>query len=174
LGDGAFNEKLNQGVNIQTGPNGEVYVAWANYDLAGMRGGGLPDESSLGFAVSTDGGVSYSSSIIRNIEGIRHTGVNKCMRLNSYPSMAVDNSNGPARGRIYIVWANRGQVFNNNPDNPEVNILLAFSDDHGSNWTTLSQPIDVHDLYNGPSHAWFPWIMLLPFVRTKKLKSIVV
>ncbi|MCK9424078.1 MAG: glycoside hydrolase [Bacteroidales bacterium] len=39
----------NQGVNIHTGPNGEVYVLWAVYDSWPS------DESALGFARSLDG-----------------------------------------------------------------------------------------------------------------------
>ncbi|MEZ5082645.1 MAG: hypothetical protein R2750_04250 [Bacteroidales bacterium] len=39
----------NQGVNIQTGPNGEVYVVWAIYD------GWPTDETAMGFAKSLDG-----------------------------------------------------------------------------------------------------------------------
>ncbi|NIT59687.1 MAG: hypothetical protein GWN00_26745, partial [Aliifodinibius sp.] len=44
----------NQGVNISTGPNGEVYVAWAIYDSFPA------DETAIGFTVSTDGGQTFA------------------------------------------------------------------------------------------------------------------
>jgi len=40
----------NQGVNLSTGPNGEVYAVWAIYD------GWPQDEKAIGFAKSLDGG----------------------------------------------------------------------------------------------------------------------
>ena len=87
----------NQGVNIQTGPNGEVYAVWAIYDSWPS------DETALGFAKSSNGGSSFASAtrIISNIRGIRTTGVLKSQRVNSFPSMAVDISNGPTGVYIY-------------------------------------------------------------------------
>ncbi len=63
----------NQGVNIQTGPNGEVYAIWSIYDSWPS------DEKAIGFAKSMDGGVTFSTAtrIINNIKGIRTTEVGK-------------------------------------------------------------------------------------------------
>ena len=93
-----------QGVNIQTGPGGEVYVIWAIYDSWPS------DETAIGMAKSTNGGASYATAtrIISNIKGIRNTTAGKNHRVNSFPSMAVDISGGPRNGNIYIVWANVG------------------------------------------------------------------
>jgi PKD repeat protein len=44
-----------QGVNIQTGPNGEVYVIWAIYDSWPS------DEAAIGFAKSTNQGSTWST-----------------------------------------------------------------------------------------------------------------
>ncbi len=63
----------NQGVNVNTGPNGEVYAVWAIYD-------GFPtDESALGFARSYDGGATWEEStrIIDDLRGIRTTETSK-------------------------------------------------------------------------------------------------
>jgi len=64
-------------VNIQTGPNGEVYVAWAIYD------GWPTDESAIGFAKSTNGGTTYAAGtrIIINIRGIRTSATSKNHRV---------------------------------------------------------------------------------------------
>ena len=125
----------NQGVNIQTGPNGEVYVIWAIYDSWPS------DETAIGFAKSTNGGTSYStgSRIITNLKGIRTTGVLKSQRVNSFPSMAVDISNGPNRGYMYLVWTNIGVPGTNTGSNKSV--YMARSTNGGTTWST---PIRVN------------------------------
>jgi hypothetical protein len=59
----------NQGVNVQTGPNGDVYVAWSVYDAFPA------DETAIGFAKSTNGGASWAAStrILTGIRGHRNT-----------------------------------------------------------------------------------------------------
>jgi PKD repeat protein len=144
----------NQGVNIQTGPNGEVYVAWSVYD------GWPTDESAIGFTKSTNGGVSYqtASRIISNTKGIRTTGVSKSHRVNSFPSMAVDISGGAYNGNIYIVWTNIGTPGTNTGTNASV--YLIRSSDGGSTWST---PVRVSQ---GPfldgKKSYFPWITCDP------------
>src|SRR5262249_17314406 len=94
-----------QGPVVATGPGGEAYFVW--------EGLGGPD--TLLFNASVDGGDTFlPSSIAHNtdfrlrsyqaplkspgpLEGIH--------RVNSFPSMDVDRSNGPNRGMIYIAWA---------------------------------------------------------------------
>lgn len=140
----------NQGVNVQTGPNGEVYVAWTIYDSWPS------DETAIGFAKSTDGGVSYTtaSRVITNIKGIRTTGISKNMRVNSFPVMAVDISNGPNRGNIYIVWTNIGVPGTNSGTNASVYMIR--STDGGTNW---SAPIRVNQgVYTEGKKSYFPWI----------------
>jgi len=78
-----------QGANVQTGPNGEVYVCWADYP------GSLP-ATGIGFTKSLDGGVTFSpASIAFAYEGIRlkNTADSRFnCRVNDFPSMAVDKS----------------------------------------------------------------------------------
>jgi PKD repeat protein len=141
---------LNQGVNLQTGPNGEVYAAWAVYDSWPS------DEKAIGFAKSADGGLSFQPAvrIIPNIKGIRKTGVLKNHRVNSYPVMAVDISGGPHDGNIYIVWTNTGTPGINTGTNKS--IYMIRSADEGTTW---SAPVRVNQ---GPNvagkEAYFPWI----------------
>jgi PKD repeat protein len=144
----------NQGVNIQTGPNGEVYVAWTVYD------GWPTDETAIGFTKSTDGGISYqtASRIISNIKGIRTTGVSKNHRVNSFPVMAVDISGGAYNGNLYIVWTNIGTPGTNTGTNKSVYIIR--SSNGGTTWST---PVRVNQ---GPNvdgkEAYFPWISCDP------------
>jgi PKD repeat protein len=140
----------NQGVNIQTGPGGEVYAIWAVYDSWPS------DESAIGFAKSTNGGVSYASAtrIISNIRGIRTTETSKNQRVNSFPSMAVDISGGPHNGNIYIVWTNIGVPGTNTGS--DIDVYLIRSTDGGSSW---SSPIRVNQDPSGQGKQhYFPWI----------------
>jgi hypothetical protein len=139
-----------QGVNIATGPNGEVYVVWAIYD------GWPTNETALGLAVSMDGGVTFppATRIITNIDGIRNYDIGKNMRHNSFPSMAVDQSTGT----VYIVWANHGVPGINSGF--DVDVYMIRSDDQGATW---SAPIRVNQdpIGQGRMH-YFPWITCDP------------
>ena len=142
-----------QGTNVQTGPNGEVYVCWADYDNS------YADLSSkgLGFCRSTNGGVSFTTSQrVINYTGIRTlnpvTGDDENplfhgIKVNDFPAMAVDKSNGPHRGRIYVALP----VKENG--NGKAVIQLSFSEDQGTTWST---PFTI-SIANGRQN-WFPWI----------------
>lgn len=144
----------NQGVNIQTGPDGEVYVAWAIYDYWPQ------DETAIGMARSFDGGATFqpATRIINNIKGIRVSETNKNHRVNSFPSMAVDISGGPNNGNIYIVWANCGIPGVNTGD--DIDVYMARSADEGNTWDT---PVRVNQDASGlGKEHYFPWITCDP------------
>jgi hypothetical protein len=143
-----------QGVNINSGPNGEVYVIWAIYD------GWPTDESAIGMARSFDGGATFdpATRVISDIRGIRSTGVNKTMRNNSFPSMACDISNGEFSGNIYIVWSNVGVPGINSGS--DVDVYISRSEDLGVTW---SEAIKVNQDPSGMgSKHYFPWITCDP------------
>lgn len=155
----ALGSYLDQGVNIQTGPGGEVYVAWTVYP-----GPGLTDEKAIGFSKSTDGGATYSAAvkIIDNTRGIRVSGCGKSMRANSFPSMAVDNSFGPNRGTIYVVWTNIGTPGINT--GTDADIYMIRSKDKGATW---SSPIKVNSSTPGAGKKhYFGWISCDPVTGT--------
>jgi len=139
-----------QGVNIQTGPNGEVYVFFTIYD------GWPTDETAIGMAKSLDGGVTFppATRIITNIKGIRTSGVSKNQRVNSFPSAACDLSNG----NLYIVWTNIGVPGINSGSDRE--IYMKRSEDQGATW---SAPIRVNqDPVGEVNTQYFPWITCDP------------
>ena len=148
----------NQGVNLQTGPNGEVYAIWAIYD------GWPQDEKAIGFAKSTDGGQTFETAIriIDNIRGIRNSGVGKSMRVNSFPAMAVDISNGGFSGNIYVVWCNIGVPGTNTGSDADVYMIR--SEDEGASW---SNPIRINQdpMGQGKKH-YMPWITCDPETGT--------
>ncbi len=138
------------GVNISSGPNGEVYATWAIYD------GGALTENAIGFAKSIDGGATFSPAIRihNNIKGIRDTGVLKNQRVNSFPVMTTDISGGADNGNIYVVWTNIGTPGVNTGTNKSVYMLK--STDGGTNWETAIK-INQGAFLNG-KEAYFPWI----------------
>jgi len=139
-----------QGTTVATGPEGEVYVAWAQYP------GSLPAHA-IGFSKSLDGGVTYATSTAFPITGIRTTSGGVAAfggtRVNDFPSMAVDKSCGQNRGRIYIVWASfdpavPGESF----------IKESHSSDQGASWSP-AQIIDIQFKVDGTGsvqQAWMP------------------
>ena len=144
----------NQGVNLQTGPNGEVYAIWAVYDNFPQ------DEKAIGFAKSTDGGQTFTPAvrIIDNIRGIRSSGVSKNQRVNSFPVLACDISSGPYSGNLYAVWTNIGEPGVNSGSDADVYIIR--SEDGGDTW---SDPIRVNQDESGLGNKhYFPWITCDP------------
>jgi len=144
----------NQGVNINSGPDGEVYACWAVYD-------NWPNpENTLGFARSFDGGATFepATRAITNIKGIRNAEIGKNQRISSFPSMAVDISGGEYNGYIYIVWPNQGVPGVNSGS--DVDIYIARSQDQGVTWDT---PVRVNQDESGLGNIhYYPWITCDP------------
>ncbi len=143
-----------QGVNIKTGPNGEVYAAWSIYDSWPS------DETAIGMARSFDGGTTWepATRIIQNIRGIRTSETSKNQRVNSFPAMAVDVSGGDANGNIYIVWTNIGVPGINN--DPDMDVYISRSEDQGLTWTDAVK-VNQDEAGLGKQH-YFPWITCDP------------
>lgn len=142
---------LNQGVNIQTGPNGEVYATWAVYIDSDVGTG----EDGIGFAKSTNGGATWSAPIYAYQQtnfGIRGYLTSKSsIRVQSFPSMAVDKSGGPYNGYIYITWPQRGV----SPAGSDPDIVMIRSTNGGTSW---SSPVRVNnDPLNNGKDQYFPW-----------------
>lgn len=141
---------FDHGVHLQTGPNGEVYACWATYPSSGLT------ENGIGFAKSTDGGLTFSTpvKVISNTRGIRGDGVNKNMRVNSFPVMAVDVSGGPNNGNLYIVWSNIGVPGTNTGTN--ISVYMIRSTDGGTTWST---PVRVNQgVFADEKESYCPWI----------------
>lgn len=139
-----------QGVNITTGPNGEVYVIFAIYD------GWPTDETAIGMAKSLNGGATFSPAtrIITNIKGIRTSETSKNQRVNSFPSATTDLSNG----NIYIVWTNIGVPGINSGSDRD--IYMKRSEDQGETWSAAIR-VNQDPIGLGNEH-YFPWITCDP------------
>jgi len=144
-----------QGTNVQTGPNGEVYVCWADYNVDAKGNQSVP-AAGLGFVSSVNGGVSFTAAQrVFTYNGTR-TSFNAMsifgnIGMNDYPSMAVDKSNSTVRGRIYVCYpefdANQRSI-----------IRVRSSDNRGVTWTN---PVTV-SIANA-TQSFFPWITVDQF-----------
>jgi hypothetical protein len=134
-----------QGTNVQTGPNGEVYVCWADYT------NNTNPAQNIGFASSFNGGVSFSSINAFRYDGIRvNLGGDANFggtRVGDFPAMAVDKSCGPNRGRIYITYPEFV------PGSTQSVIQVKFSDDKGVTWSSTRHLSDPNN-----RQSWMPWI----------------
>jgi len=94
----------NAGSRLAVGPNGEVYCAWES----GLYGGAGQGPASQRVSRSLDLGASFAAPVTAAtvIESwfSGPPGANREEQSVEYPSIAVDCSNGPNRGRVYMVW----------------------------------------------------------------------
>ena len=101
---------LVQGSRPAVGPEGEVHVVWATVDTS--EGGRGLDE--LRIRTSSDGGGSFHdpvtlARIVTNFAS-GAPGYNRPYAIN-FPSIAVDCSSGPGRGRIYVAWMESADFY---------------------------------------------------------------
>jgi len=142
------------GTMIAVGPNGSTNGGCVIY----VTNTGSTAACNYTFHRSTDGGASFTVASALNVAGYVGT-LNTVGRLvinnartRPYPMIAMDNSNGPYRGRLYLVYASN--VPSGNGNKPD--IILQYSSDQGTNW---SSKITVNDNANPElSDQWFPAI----------------
>ena len=121
------------------GPDGEVYVVWGSLFTG-----------RIWFDRSLDGGLTWlrKDRLVTAFNRGEFRGFGAYL----FPSIAVDRSDGPHRGRIYVVWS----TFCCAPGDWEIN--LAWSDDRGDTWST---PVRVNDdaIGNGVNH-FLEWVVV--------------
>jgi PKD repeat protein len=127
-----------QGSIPVVGPNGEIYVAWLNYDTSAIR-----------LTKSLDGGLTFSTPVkVADISEIPSPLPGGSFRNDSFPSMAVD----PTNGYVYVVWSDYR--------NGDADIYFTRSTDGGTTWST---PLRINDDTLGNDfHQFFPWIATSP------------
>ncbi len=123
------NENLRRaGGEIALGANNEVYVCWA-----GVTSTSPFTEVRVGFASSLNGGTDWSVNenafAMNGIVGILTE--KQSIRVNGLPRMAVDLSNTPTRGTIYIVTSQKN-LF---PAGSDPDIILRKSTNGGQTWS---------------------------------------
>jgi hypothetical protein len=121
------------------GNNGEVYVSWLN---------GLGQGNARLFArYSSNGGQTWASAAVQVVQlggsvGSPPQCFNRSFNV-TFPSMSVDRSNGPHRGRAYFCYTNGA------PGNYDT--FVSYSDDKGQTWST---PFHLDDETNTSEQFW--------------------
>ncbi|MBV6477905.1 MAG: hypothetical protein HGGPFJEG_00650 [Ignavibacteria bacterium] len=142
------------GVMIAVGPNGSTQGGCVIY----VTNTGTSSNVTYNFHKSTNGGANFTTVSSLTVAGYVGT-LNSAGRLvinngrtRPYPMIAMDNSYGPNRGRLYLVYASNVPAGNGSkPD-----IILQYSTDQGSTW---SSRITVNDNPSPElSDQWFPAI----------------
>lgn len=137
------------GGDVAIGPDGELYVCWAGVtDVSPFR------EIYVGFAASQNGGTEwqvYEDAFEMN--GITGLLTNKDnIRVNGLPGIAVDTTDGPYKGWIYVITGQK----NLSPAGSDPDIILNRSTDGGKTW---SQAIRVNrDELNNGKTQYFPTV----------------
>lgn len=143
------------GTMIAVGPNGAVQGGCVIY----VTNTGSTVPVTYNFHRSTDGGATFTPNIssisdagyVGTLNGAGRLVINNG-RTRPYPMIAMDNSYGTYRGRLYLVYASNNPPGNGNkPD-----IILRYSTDQGSTW---SARITVNDDANSTTiDNWFPGV----------------
>jgi len=113
--------------------------------------------STYTFYRSLDGGSTFSFMSSQSFAGYVGANINgrnavENMRTRPYPFIAADNSFGPYRGRLYLVYAKNDPPGNGNkPD-----IWSRYSDDGGTTWSDAKRVNSGFFPQN--SHQWQPAI----------------
>lgn len=121
-----------QGSDICISKNGQINVVWL----------GFSTNADVTFDRSTNGGTLFQTDIVVSSgtfpEGLPND-------VNTFPTIAVDNSSGPRSGWLYIAFADNR--------NGDCDVFLTRSTDNGTSW---SAPLRVNNdpIGNGKLQYW--------------------
>jgi hypothetical protein len=111
---GALSSPSSQGAQVVVDADGVVYVFWVDYSTSrfvGRRSADLGASFGPEFTVATmNDNLGTVPSGLRTHAARRHP-LYPTLRDNlfyTYPEVAVDRSNGPRRGALYVTWAEGG------------------------------------------------------------------
>jgi hypothetical protein len=111
-----------EGVSICMGIFGEIYVAYCLNEKIYMN-------------VSTDGGITWLADDreIAEQPGGWDFEIPGVYRMNGFPSLQMDVSGSPHRGRMYLSWSDQRNGSSN------TDVWLIYSDDQGQTWSPIKK-----------------------------------
>jgi hypothetical protein len=138
-GDCMDNDQTAEGAVPSVGLNGEIYVVWSRDD-------------TLWFNCSTDGGDTWmpQETPVTLQPGGWVVDIPGIYRCNGMPVTAVDRSDSPDRGTLYVNWADQ----RNGTD--DTDIWLIKSTDKGKTW---GDPVRVNNDVAG-RHQFLTWMTI--------------
>ncbi len=133
------------------GPGGKVAIAYQTpADAAGP--------STIQLAVNGSGSISgtfslAAATVSTTVGGFRFIPAQPNRSVDAELGLAYDNSTGPHRGRLYLVYTDAPSITSD-----DLNIFTRFSDNDGGTW---SSPLRVNT-DSGANSQFFPKIALDP------------
>lgn len=161
-----------QGSRPVVGPDGEVYVVWQEIGPPAARGADF-----FRIRKSTDLGRTFGPEVtvtsLFDDFGSGAPGFNRAIGV-TLPSIAVDRSDGPRRGRVYVAWNESLNYYDSIPDESQPLAEVEPNDDIASAQTfipgqmitgTFSSPDDF-DFYRFDAHEGVTYLFLSDQVTT--------
>jgi hypothetical protein len=128
---------------IAVGPRGQVVYTFQDPNSAAG-----PDSIWMSLNPLGTRGFFATPTLVTtvNVGGFAPVTLQPLRTISSFPGVAYDRSNGPHRGRLYMVYTDRTTVSSNSTD-----IFEIFSDNDGATW---SPPVRVTDDHTGLPKIW--------------------
>jgi hypothetical protein len=126
------------GASPAVGTNGELYVAWNDYA-----------QNVIAFNRSFDGGSTWDTQRVVSPKTVPFeiaVPAEFFRKALVYPSLGVDTSNGPRRGRLYCSWTDLTASGISD-------IFLSYSDDKGTTWSS-PQPVTDRGYFADHFNHW--------------------
>lgn len=124
-----------EGFTGAVGSDGALYVAWA-------------DGSEIAFAVSHDGGQTFSRSSAIVQTAPSYFALAGTFRANGFPEIAID----PRSNRLFVSWADYR--------NGDLDVFVSTSSDRGKRWSDATR-VNTDPLHDG-SDQFFQWLAVDP------------
>lgn len=141
-----------QGSSVALGPQGEVYVAWAD-QAAGKMFVRRSVDAGLSFADAVSAASFTAIGAFENATQ-RFCGrvLNGNVRARTWPGIAVDRSEGKTKGTIYLAFSSQDRGLT------KADVFLTRSSDGGAVWTA---PFRLND-DRTHSDQWLPSVAVAP------------
>jgi hypothetical protein len=115
--------------DVAIGPNGKVVVAY-------QTPAGTVGPSTIRFALNSTGSTSGSfvlaaGTASTQVGGFRVIPAQPSRTVDAELGLAYDNSNGPHRGRLHLVYTDAPNTTSN-----DLNVFTRYSDDDGATWSS--------------------------------------
>ncbi len=138
--------------DVAIGPNGQVVVG---FQTPTAGGGPSTIRTALNLTGSSAGAFSLAAATVpTNVGGFRSIPAQPSRTVDAELGLAYDNSTGPRRGRLYMVYTDAPTSTSN-----DLNIFTRFSTDNGLSW---SAPVRVNDDLAGVNSQFFSKISCDP------------
>ena len=124
-----------QGSTVVVDGSGTVYVTFETF---------TGSSDSVAFAVSKDGGSTFSTKLIAPVADIPSPLPGATFRDDSFPALALDGATSGKTAALHVVWSNWNGT--------DADVVYIRSTDGGTTWSTAAT------IAGGVGDQFFPWV----------------